>query len=134
MKEQQSNAGEPDVSSQQVGLKTQQMARFQVNEKDSFSRQMVEDQTCAKVNRPCAKVSAREALDERPIGEADMYSQLDEEVQGARLACQSRWRGSMASSRRMTKRPAPRRWRGSTCPSSQTASRDRSASEGQAEG
>ena len=57
------------MSSQQVGLKTQQTARFQLNEKDSFRGQMVEDQTCAKVNKTCAKVSAREVMDEKPIGE-----------------------------------------------------------------
>ena len=44
------------------------MARFQVNKMDSFRRQMVEVQTCAKVNRACTKVSTREVVDKRLIG------------------------------------------------------------------
>ena len=94
------HAGEEPQVKGPVDLKRQQIARFQVNAKDSFSRQMVEDQTCAKVKRPCAKVSAGEVLDERPVGEdphvqeqqlnsgeAEMCSQFEEEAQGAQLAC-----------------------------------------------
>ena len=103
---------------------------------------------------PSGQTSApAEVMDEKPIGEdphmqeqqrnsgeADMCSQLEEEVQGAQLASQtrpapgkrmgskspSRWtwtRPILRSWRGTSTRPAPGRWRVSMGPSGQTAGR-----------